>query len=218
MNKKVVVTAIVIVLLLVVGGALIMSTRNKPATTVTTSGTQTNKAQEKSPPVAQKSLKDLLAAGIPQKCTYKDVSGQTNVTGTTYIANGKVRGDFTSTIEGKTTTGHTIYDGKTSYIWTDGTTSGFKMEIDPSTPSASESSTPSTQQGLDLNKTIDYSCGVWIADQSLFNPPSDITFNTFAIPSPSAEGSTTGNQNLCSTCDSLTGAQKTQCLTALKCN
>jgi hypothetical protein len=214
MNKKVIIAIAVIVLLLLVGGAYVASTKNKSATSPsTTSSTESTQTQESSQ-ASQKSLKDLLTSGIAQKCTFKDVSNNVNMEGTSYIANGKIRGDFSTTSEGKTTTGHSIFDGKTSYVWMEGTSTGFKMEIDLTATSTSESQ---TQQGLDLNKTIDYNCSTWITDQSLFNPPSDVTFTSFSVPSPSA-GGTTGSQNLCSSCNSLSGEQKTQCLTALKCN
>ena len=218
MNKKIIIAVVVIIILLIGGGALVMSSRSKSKTTPAATNSQVNKGQEPTAATqaGPKSLKDILAAGIPQKCSYSDVTGQTNVNGTTYIFGGKVRADFTSVVDGKTTTGHTIFDGKTSYIWTDGTTSGFKMEIDTSAPSPT--GTPTQQQGLDLNKAADYSCGAWLPNEALFNPPSDVTFNTFAIPSPAAQGTTGGNQSLCNTCNSLSGDQKAQCLSALKCN
>jgi len=207
MNKKILIGIAVIALLLVGGGAYVMSTRNKSETPSPTSGSQSNKGQESSQ-ASPKSLKDLLAAGIPQKCTFKDVLSDVDMEGTTYIANGKMRGDFSSTIEGKTTTGHTIFDGKTSYVWMDETSTGFKMEVDPSAETTSETS---AEQGLDLNKTIDYKCSAWLPNESLFTPPSDVTFTGFVVP-------TSGGQNLCDSCNSLSGEQKTQCLTALNCN
>jgi Na+-transporting methylmalonyl-CoA/oxaloacetate decarboxylase gamma subunit len=216
MNKKIIIAVVVIILLLIGAGAYVMSTSKSKTTPITTSNSQTNNRPEPTAQSDQKSLKDILAAGLPQKCTYTDVTDQTSINGTTYIFNGKVRADFTSVVAGKMTTGHTIYDGKTSYIWTDGTTSGFKMEIDTSAPSLT--GTPTQQQGLDLNKTVDYSCGAWLPDTSLFNPPSDVTFTTFSIPTPGTGNTTQGKQNLCSSCNSLSGAQKTQCLSVLKCN
>ncbi|OGM27720.1 hypothetical protein A2962_02580 [Candidatus Woesebacteria bacterium RIFCSPLOWO2_01_FULL_39_61] len=215
MNKKVLITIIIIALLLIGGGVYVMSTSNNSKTVpVTTTGTDINNIQEPSQ-VSQRSLKDLLAAGISQKCTFKDVSNDVEIEGTSYIANGKVRGDFSTTAEGKTSVGHSIFDGKASYVWMDGSSTGLKMEIDTSATSTTEAS---TQQGLDLNKTIDYNCDAWLQEESVFNPPSDVTFTSFVVPTSSAGDSTQGNQNLCSPCNSLTGEQKTQCLTALKCN
>jgi hypothetical protein len=162
-----------------------------------------------------KSIKDLLTAGIPQQCTFTDASGEAGLEGTTYIAGGKMRGDFTTTVDGKTTTGHTIFDGKTSWIWMDETSTGFKIEVDPSEADSSELP---VQQGMDLNKTIDYNCSTWLPDNTLFNPPTDITFTSFEVPDTTEADAMTGNQNLCESCEALSGESKTQCLTALNCN
>lgn len=217
MSKKIIIAIVVIILFLLGGAAFVMSMKKKsPVAPATTSITQTttNKVED-STATGPKSLKDLLAAGVPQKCTFKDLSNSVDMQGTSYISGGKVRGDFSTTVEGKTTSGHSIFDGKTSYVWMDGTSTGFKMEIDPSLTTAPESN---NQQGLDLNKSIDYSCSPWLTDQSLFNPPEDVTFTSFSVPTTSAGGPTGGNSSLCASCNSLTGEQKTQCLTALKCN
>ena len=206
MNKKIIISIAVIVLLLLAAGIYVMSGK-KSATT----DPQINKVQETEQSFPT-SLKELLTAGIPQKCTFKDLIDEVNTEGTTYVASGKMRGDFSTTIEGKTTTGHTVYDGTTSYVWMDGNSTGFKMDIDPNETTSSESE---TQQGLDLNKTIDYNCSAWLPDQSLFTPPDDVTFTAFTMPSGA---DTVDNQNMCATCDALSGEQKTQCLTALNCN
>jgi len=218
MSKKVIIGVVVIVLLLIGGGVYVLSSKNKSKSpSIGESNPQTNAGQNATGQTTPRSLKDILTAGIPQKCTYSDVTDSVNTEGTTYIADGKVRADFSSTVEGKTTAGHTIYDGKTSYVWMDGSSTGFKMEIDTSAP-APTGSTPSSQEGLDLNKSIDYSCGAWLPDTTLFTPPSDVTFSSFTIPSPSAENLPTGNENLCAQCNSLPDAQKAQCLSALKCD
>lgn len=215
MNKKVTITVAVIILLLIGGGAYFMSTNRSEMEPISTGGENENTQETKQS--AATSIKDLLASGTAQKCTYKDISNDVDIEGATYIANGKVRSDFTSTSEGKTTTGHTIFDGKVSYVWMDDTSTGYKMEIDTSQTDEDESE-PSSQQGMDINKTIDYDCSAWIPDLSLFNPPTNITFQSFAQSTLPSGSPVTGNQSLCSSCDNLTGEQKTQCLTALNCN
>ena len=219
MNKKVLVSVIVVLILLLLGGgAYTLSKRNKTQTTTQVT-TQTTPTQESTKTAAQ-SLKDLLLSGVPQRCSYRDTEEGIDMAGTTYVSGGKVRADFTSTTEGKTTTGHTVYDGTTSYIWTDEMTTGYKMMIDISKEEeASSESDSTTQQGVDLNKTIDYTCSPWVVDQALFTPPTTITFAEFNIPTISAEGTpgSTGNSSACSYCNSLTGDAKTQCLTSLNC-
>ncbi|QQG41301.1 MAG: hypothetical protein HYV90_03965 [Candidatus Woesebacteria bacterium] len=169
-----------------------------------------------------KSLKELLASGVPQKCTFAsdDESGKTE--GTSYIAGGKVRADFTSTLNGKTTVSHMISDNKTSYIWTDDDKNGFKMTVpDSDTKATTAPVTGEAAQAseVDLNQKSDYKCSAWIPDNSMFTPPADVKFTDFSEmfkPSPAANGS--GSSQQCSICDSLTGDDKTSCLSALNCN
>ncbi|HLE49398.1 MAG TPA: hypothetical protein VI819_05205 [Patescibacteria group bacterium] len=215
MNNKVIVAAVVLILLLVGGGAYLMMSKKSGVTTPTSVNNSQGSAVQETTGSGQKSLKDLLLAGVPQKCSFSDVSSGVEMDGTSYIAGGKVRADFNSKTEGKATSGHTIVDGNTSYIWMDGSQTGFKMEVNET---ESDTSSNTNQEGLDLNKSIDYKCSTWLPDQSLFNPPSDVSFTQFSAPPTQAAGSNTQLNNLCSSCDALTGDQKTQCLSALNCN
>ena len=222
MNKKIITVTGIIILLLVIGAAaFLMSAKNKPGTQPDEKKVTDTQEQNETNSGGLTSLKNLLMAGVSQTCTYSDTANSVNITGTTYISGGKVRSDFSSIAEGKTTIGHNIYDGKTSYVWMDESTTGIMMEIDAS----AEKSDSQTQEGLDINKTIDYKCQVWVPDQSLFTPPADVKFSSFSIPTISADSvmgtNDTGTPNtasLCDSCNALTGEQKTQCLTALKCD
>ena len=209
MDKKILIIVVAIILFLLGGGAVMMFMGNRSATAPTNTIVPEANTNQDISQASPRSLKDLLTAGIPQQCTFSDV----NVSGTTYIQGGKIRGDFATTAEGATSTGHMIFDGTTSYVWMDGAPTGFKMDINPADVADSQKS----QQGLDINKAIDYNCSAWSADQTVFVPPSNITFTGFTPPSTSVSV-TPGSQSLCSSCDSLTGDQKTQCLKALNCN
>ena len=131
-----------------------------------------------------KSLKELIAAGIAQKCAFSttDESGVTE--GTTYVAGGKMRGDFTNTYSGKTTKSHMIADGNTNYIWTDGEKTGFKTTFEQTeeaeTGDAPVSQEATSQGGADLNAKVDYKCSAWITDSSQFTPPSNVSFTDFS--------------------------------------
>ena len=208
-NKKptLIIIVAVVFLLLLGGGVYFLFVRGKSQTGPTSTSSKTG----------SQSLKDLLLAGISQKCTYKDSQENMAVEGTVYIAGGKVRGDFSSTNQGQTFSGHTIYDGKVSYVWTEGMKTGFKMAVDPETGKSEGSS---SEENVDLTKKIDYSCGPWLANESQFTPPSDITFSEFTMPTIPAGTSSSGNTNqeACKLCNTLTGEAKTQCLTSLNCN
>jgi hypothetical protein len=129
-------------------------------------------AAANSQPAQQSSLKDLLALGTSQKCTFSD----SNTAGTFYIASGKSRGDFSSTVAGKATATHMIGDGKTSYVWIDGQKQGFKMSLEAAADQKQANAQPNASQGVDMNKKMNYSCEAWTADNSMFTLPSGIEF------------------------------------------
>jgi hypothetical protein len=209
-SKKLLV--LIVVSIMVIGGgiAYAMSLKNtKPVTTAVDTSNSVGSVTQ-----SPKTLKEMLTSGVSQTCTYNDTIANSEVSGTSYVAGGKVRADFSSTSEGKVTRGHTIFDGTVSYIWMDDTKTGFKFEIDPA-----EIKTDSNTevQGFDLNNMA-YDCKSWNVDDSMFEVPADVTFSGFSVPTGNQGTQMTGNQNLCASCDSLSGDQKTQCLAALKCN
>jgi len=168
-----------------------------------------------------KSLKELLASGVPQKCTFQSFDDSGKTEGTSFAAGGKVRADITNTISGKSTTSHMISDNKTSYIWQDGEKTGFKMTVTEADTAATSVPAPgdnSVASESDLNQKADYKCSAWVPDDSLFTPPLDVKFTDFSQTLNSSPG-TNGSENSqqCSICDSLTGDDKTSCLSALNC-
>lgn len=217
MNKTVLVSVAIVLLLAIGGGAFfVMSTRSKTSVNpnrmegnveVTTGATGT---------VEQKSLKDLLALGQSQQCTFSDPSGNA---GTVYIANAKMRGDFNTTTDGKVVASHMIVDQPTAYVWMDGQTTGFKMSLD----------TVKQPQGktgnVDIDKKVDYTCESWSMDPTLFTLPSTVAFSdmgSFSVPSGAMEVSGTpassSNAEQCAACNSLPAASQAQCKQALNCN
>lgn len=202
MNKKAIIIAVVLILLLI-GGYFLM--KKRPAPSPVAQPTSQEKATSPS------SLKDLISKGIAQSCTFSNEGS----TGTVYVSGGKVRGDFDTTVDGKVTKSHMIVDGNTSYIWSDGQTTGVKMTFDASaTPSAT--GTTSTAGSFDASANMNYKCGVWLADSSMFVLPVGVQFMSFGTPT-GASPAAGSNSSQCSYCDSLTGDSKAQCLTALKC-
>jgi hypothetical protein len=201
------------VVLLLGGGYFYLSSKNKKTST---NSNQASVTSEQAENLSPRSLMDLLALGTSEKCTYSDASAPAAVEGTSYISNGKIRTDYSTTIEGKQTSGHMIFDGNTDYVWIDGELTGITMEVDTSKNIESNSEN-ATQDGVNINKALNYKCSPWVPDESLFQPPSNIEFQSLAIPTITQEDSST-NTNLCDTCSSLTGDQKIQCLKALNCN
>lgn len=169
------------------------------------------------------SLEQLVAAGAPITCTFSTTTASGNESGTIFIANGMVAGNFSVT-DSKTgvINAHMITRDQTSYTWTSMSNQGFK-----STVSASGAAGQSQGQGVGYSAQMDYSCQAWNPDTGKFNLPTNISFVATAsyVAPPQGAGATgaggsaypTGSSAQCAECNQLTGAQKAQCLAALNC-
>ena len=214
-NKKVLAVIGVLVLLIGFYGAYRVYAHFKrlsvaPSGQTQTTGTVTTAG-------AAGSLRDLIAKGVPQSCTFSTDRSQ----GTVYVDKGKVRGDLNTTVDGQSVKSHMIVMNNTNYIWSDDRKTGIKMSFDPNATPAATSGTPSTSTSgtFDASVNMNYKCSAWVVDASQFTLPADVNFSTFAVPSQSSQASPAGGSasSQCSYCDSLTGDSKAQCLAALKC-
>lgn len=217
MNRNVQIVIGILVLIILGAGAFMMF-KNPSKAPVTTQKPQATVTEQK-PASIQKSIKDLLTSGQAQKCTYKDKMAEVDVEGTVYVAGGKMRSDYTSKTGTQTIMGHMVVNDNKSYIWADGQSTGMMMAFDPNkTPETA----PTGTQSVDVNKFIDYNCTGWSMDNSMFTPPSNIKFqNLGEVKTPTGSASvrtTTAPQDNCAACDYLSGNDKAQCRTALKCN
>lgn len=217
MNRNVQILIGILVLIVFGAGAFLMF-KNSSKTPVATQNSQTTVAEQK-PAGNQKSIKDLLTSGQAQKCTYKDKMAEVDVEGTVYVADGKMRSDYTSKTGGQTIMGHMVVSDTKSYIWMDGQSMGMMMTFDPNKVSETA---PTGTQSVDVNKLIDYNCSGWSSDSSVFTPPSNIKFqNLGEVKTPTGSAgvrTTTAPQDQCAACDYLTGDDNAQCRAALECN
>jgi hypothetical protein len=123
-------------------------------------------------------LRELLVSGSPQECMFMDDEGNE---GTTYIAGGKIRTDYSTTNEGNKVTGHMILSDNTMYTWTDDQNTGFKMEFNPDdATSEAQPDTAKDTKSLDLDKKTDYSCKPWTVDSGVFAQPANVNFQSFS--------------------------------------
>lgn len=206
MNKKILVIVVILILSLIGAGVFFFlkpSPQVQPKSQNQTAGEGKNVNK---PEAIETTLKSLLSMGKSLKCTFLNNTKEATVSGTVYAGNGKVRQDFQSKAAGSSTSGHLIVDGSNTYMWTDGNNQGFKFAVDK-VPSASSGSAQSQTQ--DINKTMNFSCQGWSADNSLFVLPSNVTFESFSIPViPTVDTSKSGtgintNQSACSACDNI---------------
>jgi hypothetical protein len=220
MNKKVL--AVVGVLVVIVGlyGAYRVYKHFKRISAAPAAQTQTANTAQATPSTTLNSLKALIAQGVAQTCSYNTGNSQ----GTIYMDGGKVRADITLTdvsVNKQPVKSHMIIADSLIYVWTEGRNTGFKMAYDPNaTPVPAGTKTTNAAGMLDPTLQMNYKCGVWIADPSEFNLPTGINFSSISLPSQDSGAPATGGagSSSCSYCNSLTGADKTKCLTALNCN
>ncbi len=122
-------------------------------------------------------LADLMKRSGSYKCTVEvkptQANANTESSGTVYVGNGKMRGDFSTVIAamgGKKVESHMITSDGYVYTWSDMMPQGVKVQV-----SAGEEGT-ATQAGMDASAAVDYHCGPWSVETSRFTVPGDITF------------------------------------------
>jgi len=201
---------IAVLAILAIGGFLFTSTRSKK----TSSNPQGSSQQANQP----SSLKDLLAKGVAQTCSF---SNDTNK-GTVYVSGGKVRGDFDVTADGKTTKSYMIVDGNTSYIWMEGQTTGFKTTFDLQASDQPAATNAAPTESFNANQNLNYNCKPWIVNSAVFTLPAGVNFMEFGgtptiAPSGQANPASGSTSSQCSYCNNLSGDAKAQCLTSLNC-
>ena len=206
MNKKVLIGIAVLLLALAVGWGVMTSKKTAEGQTPVT-------IDEDGIGGPANTLSNILSKGGSQTCTFSTPESS----GTMYVSGGKVKADFDVLISGQSTKSHMIVMDSTSYIWTEGQPLGFKMTFDPET---STDTNTTAQAGFNPTANYDYKCSSWTPDAAMFTLPIDVSFNTLNIPTQPGdppEPANNGSEAQCAYCDSLTGDNKSQCLTALKC-
>ncbi len=121
------------------------------------------------------SFAELVGKAGSWKCTVKTNVEQAPSEGVAYIADGKVRADFSSKIAalgGKEVKSSMIQVDGYVYTWSDMIPQGMKMKIPENT------ATPQAQTsgGFDYSAQVDYDCGPWMMDATKFDPPASVTF------------------------------------------
>ena len=130
---------------------------------------------------AKSSLKDIVARGGSWQCTFNIDAAGTSSTGTVYVADGKVRSDFSSKVPqvNMTIDSHMVSDGTYAYTWTSAMPQGFKVALSAGAKAPSTGSTATSgHQDFDYNGALDYKCVAWPTDESKFVVPTNITFTT----------------------------------------
>lgn len=120
-------------------------------------------------------------------CTVKQYFEQTDSEGTVYISEGKVRGDFVTTVANKEVkTSFLVKDGY-QYLWTSPLASGFKMKIPAQGGSMENQAGMSGTYAWNAEQIGDYNCTPWTPDTATFTLPSGMMFAEITQPAPQLE-------------------------------
>ena len=122
------------------------------------------------------SLQSLIERGDSVECqiTYIPSPLEDAITGTFFVANGNVRGDFLTPapdMNGQVLSS-LIFDGEQIYVWSEinGEQYGFTIETD--SLDSTESDTP-----IPTDTEVQYNCLTWPAvDNTIFEPPVNVLF------------------------------------------
>lgn len=221
MNTKIIAAIIAVIL---IGGGAFLFTQNK-----NNSNTEVQSETEKTDSVESTgaetaSILSLMESRDSRQCTFVTTAEGSESTGTIYVHDGKMRGDFNIKTADITVPSHTIFDGSMSYIWTDGTGYGIKMKVDPAAQAESFNN-----QAVDLKKNFEMDCKGWDVDNSKFEAPTNVKFNEMTIPSTAdlsagAETSIDVNPNVqevqlkmqAEICNAIPEPQKSECLASMQ--
>lgn len=169
MEKKNIWVVVAIIVLAILAYLFVFNKRSSAPTTDTSiQGSSQSTGGTDQATSSSQSLQELVAKGSSVKCTY----GESGSEGTMYISSGKARGDFSA----GTQKGHMVMMDKTSYIWMDGSSQGFKSSLDTSAPTTAAANSGTASQGVDASKKMNYSCSPWSADASMFTLPTSVQF------------------------------------------
>jgi len=121
------------------------------------------------------SMKDLTLRGDSLRCVFNQDTQFAKTLGYVYVADGKVRGDFTVTptvAQAKPFTASMIADSEISYVWSSVLEEGFKIQ----TKTELEPKPKDVVDGVDFSQNLNLTCEKWNKDFSAFTPPASVIF------------------------------------------
>lgn len=162
-----------IALVVVGGGAWYAMQGTVEAPTQETERAQVNEAPVSDIQNFSGSMQELMARGGSWTCDVASTAGGVTSSGSTYVANGMVRSDFSSNIpQVGNVESHLIVRDGLAYTWTSMMSQGFKFPVSQAEGEAEVSAEVAAQ----MNQDYDFSCEPWVTDESVFALPNRITF------------------------------------------
>ncbi len=158
-------------MIIVAVGALLLLAGGVGAFFVLNQNKGSSESNDSNPGSDKSSIQALLGGGKNVSCSVSYEQGS----GTVYVADKKMYGEFDTTVEDQSYKGYVINDGEYSYTWSSQSTQGIKFKAD----ATDQPTTQEDKSGVDLNQEGDVDCRSWSVDNSKFTPPSSVTFTDF---------------------------------------
>jgi hypothetical protein len=184
MNKNILI-GVVVVILVIIGVVLyVPKTDNSISSTdvlvdsATTTVTQTTSSGTVVKGASTNTFKSIFSQPGSHVCAFEQVSQASRTSGNVYIADGKMRAEFRTTIGEKKISNMMVYNGGTLYVWVEGTAVGTKSQL----KSVSElpfvipqDLTSGSVLGSGLN-SASWDCHDWSKNNTLLAPPTTVKF------------------------------------------
>ena len=149
-------------------------TQGETATTTTgTTGTPVGT------PAASSTFRSIFTQSGNHQCDYSQSNSTGQSTSVIYLADGKMRGEFRSTMSGGSTASLMIYTGGYLYSWKEGATTGKKSSIRALSdlPDVIPQDLTSGAIFGTASDSVGWNCHSWLKDVKLFTIPSYVTFS-----------------------------------------
>lgn len=168
--------SLVILVAVVAGGYLVIKNGKRTESVPTVDTEVSSQAQENtSESTAGKKMafSEFIKQGGSYKCDVKQYMNDFENSGTVYISNGKISGEYSTVAEGMNIKSNFIISDGYSYGWSSALPNmGMKVKIVSNADGKGETYTWSADQ------VGDYNCEPWTPDESKFNIPTSVTFKT----------------------------------------
>lgn len=156
----------------------VASTDTTSGATNTTTTNNTNTTVTPKPKGTSTTFKSIFAQEGNNMCEYEQSSPSGKSSHVIYIADGKMRGEFRTTVGGKTTTTLMIYTGGYLYTWTEGLATAKRTQL------TTIANLPAViPQDLDSGAvygtkfdTVSWDCHPWNKDAKLLTLPTYLKY------------------------------------------
>ncbi len=158
---------------------VVISTSTIPEIVVATTTTASSTAST-TPAKTEKKIAfvEFMKQGGSYKCSVVQTVATMISNGTVYIHDNKIKANFSTSIQGQTIETNMIVKEGYSYSWTNMSKGvGTKVKIAPKSNPGSDAAASATYT-WNGSQVGDYNCEEWVADDTMFDVPTTVTFTT----------------------------------------